>query len=292
MALTRREFIRNGSLFLLAPGLDRLQLSKPAFTVGIITDVHYADCEPRGTRYYRDSMLKLRQAVDAIAVRKPAFCICLGDLIDGPEKSNSIVEGQNLLAITKEFGRLRAPHKYVLGNHCVAQLKKEEYLRTVKQKSGYFSFDQGEFHFVVLDACYRKDGVSYDAGNFVWTDTFIAGPQQEWLAKDLAGTRKRTIVFCHQRLDLPDTDDGAVKSASAVRAIFEASGKVRAVFMGHSHVNSLNRINDIPYVCLHSMVDGAGLANNAYSVLSVFGDGSLKLEGFGKHAENPMAKMG
>jgi hypothetical protein len=64
---------------------------------------------------------------------------------------------------------------------------------------------------------------------------------------------------------------------------------VQCVFMGHSHVNSLNRINDIPYVCLHSMVDGTGLENNAFSIVTFFKDGSLKLEGFGKHANHPMA---
>lgn len=294
MALSRREFIRNGSLFLLAPGVPRFpfEQGKPAVKFGIVTDVHYADCDPRGTRYYRDSMLKMRDAVDRIAALKPDFCVSLGDLIDGPEKSNPEVEAQNLGAIAKEFARLEVPHKYVLGNHCVAQLTKTQYLDGLKQDRSYFSYDQGGFHFVVLDACYRKDGVSYDAGNFVWTDTFIAEPQREWLAEDLAKTDKKTLVFCHQRLDLPDEDTGAVKSASTVRSILEKSGKVLAVLMGHSHVNSLNTISGIPYVCLHSMVDGAGLPSNAYSLMTVFDDGSLKLDGFGKHADNPMAKGG
>ncbi len=263
---------------------------KDSVQFGIITDVHYADCDARGTRNYRDSILKMREAVDALAKRKPAFCVCLGDLIDGPAKSNPDVEAQNLSAIKAEFDRLKVPHRFVLGNHCVAQLTKKQFLDGVKQPKSYFSFDHGDFHFIVLDACYRTDSVSYDAGNFVWTDTFIPETQQKWLTDDLAKTKKKTIVFCHQRLDLADTNDGAVKNASAIRTILESSVKVIGVFMGHSHVNELNRINEIPYVCLHSMVDGAGLPNNAYSMLTAFKDGSMKLEGFGKHAKHPMSE--
>ena len=34
-------------------------------------------------------------------------------------------------------------------------------------------FDRGGFHFVVLDACFRSDGVPYGRKNFKWTDTKI-----------------------------------------------------------------------------------------------------------------------
>ncbi len=277
-------------MFLLAPSLDKFAMPswKDSVQFGIITDVHYADCDARGTRNYRDSILKMREAVDALAKRKPSFCVCLGDLIDGPTKSNPEVEAQNLSTIKAEFDRLQVPHKFVLGNHCVAQLTKKQFLDGIKQAKSYFSFDQGDFHFVILDACHRKDGVSYDAGNFIWTDTLIPDPQLKWLSEDLKKTKKKIVVFCHQRLDLVDTNDGAVKNASSVRAVLEGSGNVIGVFMGHSHMNELNRINDIPYVCLHSMVDGAGLPNNAYSLLTVVKDGSMKLEGFGKHAKHPM----
>ena len=293
VALSRRDFIQNGSLFLLAPGIDKLSIlsREDSIQFGIITDVHYADCDARGTRNYRDSKDKMRDAIDAFSKHKPAFCVCLGDLIDGPTKSTPEIESQNLSSIKSEFDRLAVPHKYVLGNHCVSQLTKKQFLDGVKQPKSYFSFDQGGFHFVVLDACFRKDGVSYDAGNFVWTDTFITEPQQKWLAEDLAKTKKKVIVFCHQRLDLADTHDGAVKNASSIRTILEESGRVIGVFMGHSHVNELNRIKEIPYVCLHSMVDGAGLPNNAYSLLTLFKDGSMKLEGFGKHSKHPMAAL-
>ena len=111
VALSRRDFIRNGSLFLLAPGIEKLSFlpSQKAVQFGIITDVHYADCDARGSRQYRDSKLKMREAVDAFSKHKPAFCVCLGDLIDGPTKSTPEIESQNLSSMKSEFDRLVFP---------------------------------------------------------------------------------------------------------------------------------------------------------------------------------------
>jgi len=50
------------------------------------------------------------------------------------------------------------------------------------QTESYFSLDHGGVHFVVLDACYRKDGISYDAGKFDWKDTDIPAVEREWLS--------------------------------------------------------------------------------------------------------------
>ena len=195
MALTRRDFIRNGSLFLLAPGVSKFSFlpNQDSIQFGIITDIHFADCDARGTRNYRDSTLKMREAVDVFAKREPAFCVCLGDLIDGPTKSNPEVEAQNLVQIKEEFDRLAVPHKYVLGNHCVSQLTKKQFLDGVKQPKSYFSFDQGGFHFVVLDACFRKDGVSYDAGNFFGLTHLSLNRNKSGSPKILPKPRKKSL---------------------------------------------------------------------------------------------------
>ena len=289
MGLTRREFIRNGTLFMLAPG--SLQVPRgpmPTVRIGLVTDVHYAECDARAERVFRDSLMKMRQAVETLGTKRLHFCVSLGDLIDGPTRSTAEIEMDNLRTINAEFARLQVPHYSVFGNHCVERLTKPRYLETVGQAESYFSFDRGGLHFIVLDACYRKDGVSYSAGNYSWTDSEIPPEQREWLRQDLAKTDRRTIVFCHQRLDNPEVQLHQVASAPEVRSILESSRKVMGVFMGHSHQNCVNRINDIPYVTLHAMVDGAGLSNNAYSVLHVHRSGSMKLEGFAKHSANPM----
>jgi alkaline phosphatase len=172
---------------------------------------------------------------------------------------------------------------YVLGNHCVDTLTKDEFLAGVGQRSAHYSFDAGDHHFVVLDACFRADGVPYGRRNFEWTDTAIPEAQLRWLRDDLAATRRRTIVFAHQRLD--DAGPHAVRNAPAVRRILEESGRVVAVFQGHSHRNDYQDIGGIHYTTLVAMVEGAGEEDNGYSLLDIRGDGLLRVTGF-RHQES------
>ena len=82
----------------------------------------------------------------------------------------------------------------------------------------------------------------------------------------------------HQRLDVSNVY--GVKSAPQIRRILEQSGKVLAVFQGHNHINEHRNIAGIHYCTLAAMVEGAGAANNAYSLLTIFENGLMKVTGF------------
>lgn len=297
--MSRRAFLRNGALYMVAGSAVGAQDfasaalrfdEKPALRVGIVTDVHYADTDDRGARNYRESLGKMTEAVDRLNQQHLNLAVHMGDLIDALPTPDATSERKFLKRINQEFARLKAERHYVLGNHCIFSLTKPEYLETIERPKSYYSFDKGNFHFVVLDACYRKDGVDYARRNFDYRDTDVPAAQREWLAQDLKATKHKTIVFVHQRLDQAVGSEDAIFSSPAVRQILETSGKVVTVFMGHSHVNDYQTINGIHYCTLDAVIGGTGAANNAYSVLEVFPDGSLKLDGFCKHAENPMAK--
>jgi alkaline phosphatase len=296
--LTRRAFTRNGMLCMLAgvigPSLEAHAESaftaKPAVRIGYFTDVHYADTEDRGARNYRASLPKVTEAVDRLNREHISFTVHGGDLIDALPTPDPASERRFLQGIDREFRRIHADRHYVLGNHCIFSLTKPEYLDTVERKRSYYSFDKGGFHFVILDACYRKDGVDYGRCNFDWTDTEVPPVEREWLAADLKSARHPTVVFAHQRLDKAVGDEETVHSAPEVREILERSGKVLTVFMGHSHVNDYRTINGIHYCTLDAVIGGVGAENNAYSVIEIYPGGDMKLNGFCKHAMNPMAQ--
>jgi Similar to alkaline phosphatase phoA (EC 3.1.3.1) len=86
------------------------------------------------------------------------------------------------------------------------------------------------------------------------------------------------VVFAHQRLDV--SNDHGVKNCPEVRGLFERSGKVLAVFQGHSHQNDLTEIGGIHYCTLVAMVEGSGAENNGYSVMEIAPDGTIGLKGF------------
>lgn len=284
----RRRFLHDGSLLLLGAGFVSTSVSslladdsQRRVRIGMITDLHYADKPPAGSRHYRETLAKLKEAAAQFQKDKPDFIVELGDLIDAADSVEA--ETRYLATINKEFAALPGDKHYVLGNHCVTTLPKDEFLEGVGQKKSNYSFDRGGFHFVVLDACFRSDGQPYGRYNFKWNDANIPEEQVEWLRADLKATSGKTIVFAHQRLDVKN--DYGIKNAEQVRKVLDDSGRVLAVFQGHSHKNDLKDINGIHYCTLVAMVEGSGAENNGYSMMDLFDGGTIRLTGFRKQAK-------
>jgi alkaline phosphatase len=283
----RRAFLKNGSLILAATGLanrhvlaEEAEANGKAVRVGLITDLHYADKSPAGSRHYRQTLGKLEAASKQFSVDRPDFIVELGDLIDAADSVD--VEQHYLKTINKQFAGICEDRHYVLGNHCVDTLTKEEFLGTVEQERSFYSFDREGIHFIILDACFRSDGASYGRRNFKWTDANVPVEELEWLRGDLSATTKPTVVFAHQRLDV-STHHG-VKNGTEVRKTLEKSGNVLAVFQGHSHQNDLNEVSGIHYCTLAAMVEGSGPENNGYSVMDIQSDGTIEIKGFHRQA--------
>lgn len=284
--LHRRAFLQRGNLVLLAGTGGSILLGsetepEQVLRVGLITDLHYADKPPAGTRHYRETLDKLAEAAEQFSNDQLELIVELGDLIDAADSVD--VELGYLRRINREYSAICKNRHYVLGNHCVYTLTKEEFLGGVQQKRSYYSFDASKFHFVVLDSCFRSDGQPYGRRNFQWTDPNIPEQEVEWLRADLQKTSNKTIVFAHQRLDV--SNHYGVKNAVAVRTVLEQSDKVLAVFQGHSHRNDYKEIGGIHYCTLVAMVEGAGAENNGYSVMSLDNNGTIRLQGFRNQAD-------
>ena len=146
----------------------------------------------------------------------------------------------------------------------------------------------GVVTFLILDACFRSDGTPYSRKNFDWKDSNLPASQLSWLETELSKARGPVIVLAHQRLDLDKAH--AVQNAPAVRSLLEKSGKVLAVFQGHSHKNDYQQIAGIHYTTLVAMVEGSGAENNGYTMLDVLADSSLRLQGFRKQVERALKK--
>jgi len=291
--ITRRVFLR-ASLGTLT-GLAVAPLScipqlltgtKPRVVrFGVVTDTHYADADPLGTRFYRQSLDKLTECVELMNVKKVDFLIELGDFKDQntpPIEDKTI---SHLLAVEKVFQRFNGPTYHVLGNHDEDSISKSQFLANVENTNidsacSYYSFDLNGLHLAVLDANYTADGSNYDHGNFDWTDANVAPDELDWLRHDLAAARGPAIVFIHQLLD--GTGEYYVKNAADVRQILQESGKVLAVLQGHYHEGACSLIEAIHYYTLKATVEGPGPDNNSYAIVEVLPDSTITVTGYRK----------
>jgi len=280
--LSRRAFLQNSTLCLAGLGGGKVLAAesdaKPLLRVGLMTDLHYADKPPTKTRFYREALAKLDEAVEVMNREKPALVVELGDFIDQADSVEMEIEW--LKTMESHFARFSVPRHYVLGNHCVGTLTKQEFAANTKASGGFESFEAGGVTFVILDACFRSDGTPYSRKNFDWKDTNVPKDERSWLEGQLSKASGPVIVLAHQRLDADKAH--VVQNAAEVRSLLEKSGKVLAVFQGHSHKNDYQQIAGIHYTSLVAMVEGSGAENSGYTMLDVLADGSLRLNGFRK----------
>lgn len=282
---TRRMFLGQAGLALAGGCLvGRLPLAfagsgdapEPIARLGLITDVHYADIETRGNRHYRDSLGKMRSAVSGLNELGVDAAVVMGDLIDSAGELES--EVNHLRTIEAEYAKLDAERHYILGNHCVHLLTKEEFMANTAMDSPHSSFDLAGVRFIILDSCFTAEGEPYQRGNFSWTDANLPDEQLGWFEQQLEEATGMAIVLTHQRIDGLEGPHN-VRNGAAAREIMEASGKVRLVLSGHSHQNLHEQINGIDYVVVRAMVEGAGEDNNSFGRLLVYEDHSIRIEG-------------
>jgi Calcineurin-like phosphoesterase len=290
----RRTFIRQGTLMFAGSavlannvfGLAEEKDGKPKLRIGLVTDLHYADKPPAGTRYYRETLAKFSEAAKRFQQEKVDCVIALGDVIDSADSLE--IEKGYLRRIAKEFSGVPGEHHYVLGNHCVTALTKPEFLKIVGQEKSYYSFNLGGYHFIVLDACFRGDGEPYGRKNFDWTDANIPKQEVEWLRSDLQRTPNKALVFVHQRLDVKPPL--GIKNAGEVRKVLEESGKVLGVFQGHDHKGGYQELGGIHYCTLSAMIEGSGSENSAYAILHILPGDVIRITGVRKQKSNQWSR--
>ncbi len=207
----------------------------------IVSDLHAQDIP--------DGLERMKAVVDAANHENVEFLIQLGDFV----RLDSAA-----IPYLKVWDEYAGEKYHVLGNHDLDRYTKEEYVAGLHMPGRYYSFDKGDFHFIVLDGNNLYDGKEYKAygrANY-YVDSkmraFMDPEQLEWLKKDLAATDKRCIIFSHQSIDT------TVNNGSEVRGILEAENercgfqKVALAFSGHTHSNYVKEINGITYVQINS----------------------------------------
>jgi len=219
-----------------------------------MSDVHLSDKKFKdsyfGNETNIDPIAFMNMAVQEIRALKPAFVVVTGDLV-------AVSDVQDTNTASKVFSTFNdtiqplilagIPVHEVVGNHDVVGVNnktvrtnetghgKALLLKTFSLSSTYYSFDQGGYHFVILDAnnIDNKWNITGKGLDYAINDT-----QLSWLAQDLSKTSSPVIVFIHeavQNLKNPENLSRVLKGKDT-----------EIIFSGHWHMNELLNASGVP----------------------------------------------
>jgi 3',5'-cyclic-AMP phosphodiesterase len=259
--ISRRDALAAGAASLALPSLAS-GAGRKGLRVAHLTDFH---CQPE-LGAAEGTELAMRHAM----AQKPDLALVGGDLImDGYAQTEARTALQWRLYRERLDGLIKVPVAHCLGNHDVwgwdkaasgttgnePKWGKRWFLSEFGQERTYRSFDQGGWHFVVLDTLLQTpDGYN----------GYLDDEQMEWLRADLAATRKPTLVLSHIPLfsitpvalgydaktgDWTVGGDVMTKNIDAIRELFAAHPHVKVALSGHTHL--LDRVDyaGVSYLC-------------------------------------------
>lgn len=268
------------------------QHPKPILRIGLIADIQYADAQTRGTRYYRNSLNKLRDCVKDLNKQNVHFSLNLGDIIDRDAKDLDPV-----LMILKD---LKKPIHTTTGNHDYHGITENKALYTkLGMPAEYYSFKQKGWLFIMLNT---NEVASYANVAGTWkekelkmmTDSIkaakgvnaeeynggISSRQLKWVDSLLAKAERnheKVLIFSHHPLEF-SRGFTALNSQDILKVISRYNC-VKAIFAGHHHSGDFGYHSSIPCITLEGMVETSD--KNAYGILELYAD-QLVLTGYGR----------
>lgn len=274
----------------------------PECFLGLVTDVQYCDCNPGNTRFYRESIGKLRACVAAFNGMPLDGVLQLGDLVDRNMES--------FTPVLAEFSGLKAPLHHALGNHDFpgGYRNAAEIYARLDAKRGYGDFSHGAWRFIVLDGndasfrTHERDTPEWVEAKGLYDACKAAGrvnaqdwnggmgeKQLAWLRTVLGDAKaagQRAVAFSH----FPVWPENAhnLWNDTAVIPILEEAGCVAAYINGHNHAGNYAERNGIHYVTLKGMVETAD--TTAYAIAALFPD-RIEIRGVGRETSRMLAGM-
>lgn len=257
------------------------QSQKPVFSFGVIADVQYADADAAGTRFYRSSTDKLREALTNLKSDSVSFVINLGDLID--HDYNSYKPVMDML----DSSELTIYH--VAGNHDYSvETKYKKRLPVLNaSKKGYYSIVYENFRFIFLNG---NEISTYSSGNKAsvknasallqemkkkgeinaldWNGG-ISNDQISWLRSQLDQSKEvkeKVFLICHFPL-FPENVHNLL-NYKEVLSLLENYHNIIAWMNGHNHAGNYGNLNMIHFVTFRGMVETEQL--NSFARVDVY----------------------
>jgi len=300
-SMRRRNFLKI-TLPLAAVGkASAAPSAEPDLTFGLIADPQYADAEPKWGRFYRNSLVKLEEAVADFNKLPLDFIVTLGDLIDRDFAS--------FAPVMPIYAKLTASHFPVCGNHDfeVSDEDKGKVLGAMGMEKPYYSVIRKSWRFVFIDGTdigvwrHPSDDPRTEAAKAMLQElratkiphaqdynAAVGAEQMKWIAAELDAARtsgERVILFCHYPV-VPALDPHNLWNAEELVALIAKHPHAVAYMNGHNHAGNYGKSGNCHYVNFKGMVETE--KESAYSVVKCFPD-RLEIEGYGLEQDRALA---
>ena len=274
----------------------------PIIKIGLVADPQYAHQPDAGTRFYKESLWKLEEAIDTFNYYDVDFVQNLGDIIDvGWESYDSILPVYDQLDPDVENYHLFGNHDFAVDSAHLRYL-----LEKLSMPGYYYSYSEMDWRFIVLDATdysyysnllHHHDINQVDSyyentkgksNNYSWNSA-IGEEQQDWLKLQLDSAKilnQKVIIFSHMPLRPRDNPHNLWNDFEIINLI-ENRSNVVAFINGHNHTGGYVFKNGIHYITLYGMVE---TMLSSYGILELYRD-SLVLRGFGNQRTLHMNTM-
>lgn len=292
--ISRRGLIGAGAATLAAPNFSLAAGGRKRLRVAHLTDFHIQPEKHAAEGSHKALAHAMRQ--------KPDLILSGGDhVMDSFEQNEARTKLQWDLFDGLRKDHVNVPMHPAIGNHDVwGWFKKESGTDGSEPLWGkkwfcdfwglprtYYSFDDGAWHFVVLDNIKTVVGEAYDGE--------IDPEQMEWLKDDLAKSSKPTVVMSHIPLlsvtslalgydprprSFIVTSGLMTNNLSDILAVFRSNPQVKIALSGHTH-----RIDRVDYDGVAYLCGGAVCGNwwqgpldrfkPGYRVLDLYEDGEF-----------------
>jgi len=271
----------------------------PIFSFGVIADIQYCDCEPLGSRFYRNSLTKLKEAVTSLRSDNPAFLINLGDLI---EKDFSSYRAVNKILDT---AGLKIYH--TTGNHdySVEQRLKKSIPQLNKNKEGYYSFNYSTFRFIVLNGNEISTYATNNKSDINEAEAYILNlknggeingmdwnggmstKQMVWLTSQLISAKnnnEKVFIICH--FPVYPYNEHNLLNYRDVLSVLEGYDNIIAWISGHNHGGNYGNLNSTHFITIKGMVETE--MTNSFALIEVYKN-KIWIKGSGREKSQILA---
>lgn len=284
-------------LLLIFFSCSKPEINKP-FSVGIIADCQYCDCDIKWGNYYKKAPERLKEAVTELNKHKLAYTIHLGDFIDQRFSSFD--------SIIPTWNKLQSTSYHVLGNHDfeVADSLKSELFDKLNLKKRYYSIENNDWKFLVLDGTdlsfygaldslkKKETQIMFDRiekDSLPYAKPYNGGLSKEqfnWIEQELESAKENNQhvgFYCH--FPLTPINNGNLWNTKELLELIKKNNHVKLFMNGHKHEGAYDFKNGVHYLTFKGMVKTAD--STSYAIADFYKD-SVIIKGYGREKDKTL----